>query len=236
MTQIPAPSAWRYTHKESGQFIVYQYDTARPKNCNHPNYTPMFTAGQLNQYGQACFEEGVNSVHTPDESNRRVMQQALDALLGYKPNSLTHAKEHEAGIIALREALQLLKDGKKVARRGWNGKGLWLELQVPDAHSKMTLPYIFMSYPADAQNTPGARVPWPGAQGGRRRNRPQAHKHHHRPRERRDTARLRRWRSVAGYPARCGAHQVSRVSPPTLHSRRPAARGAAGASIRPLCR
>jgi hypothetical protein len=134
------------------------------------------------------------------------------------------------------EALQLLKDGKKVARRGWNGKGLWLELQVPDAHSKMTLPYIFMSYPADAQNTPGARVPWPGAQGGRRRNRPQAHKHHHRPRERRDTARLRRWRSVAGYPARCGAHQVSRVSPPTLHSRRPAARGAAGASIRPLCR
>lgn len=62
------------------------------------------------------------------------------------------------------EALQLLKDRKKVARRGWNGKGLWLELQVPDAHSKMTLPYIFMSYPADAQNTPGARVPWLASQ------------------------------------------------------------------------
>ena len=62
------------------------------------------------------------------------------------------------------EALQLLKDGKKVARRGWNGKGLWLELQVPDAHSKMTLPYIFISYPADAQNTPGARVPWLASQ------------------------------------------------------------------------
>ena len=62
------------------------------------------------------------------------------------------------------EALQLLKDGKKVARRGWNGKGLWLELQTPDAHSKMTLPYLYLNYPDDAQNTPGARVPWLASQ------------------------------------------------------------------------
>jgi Protein of unknown function (DUF2829) len=62
------------------------------------------------------------------------------------------------------EALQLLKDRKKVARRGWNGKGLWLELQTPDAHSKMTLPYLYLNYPDDAQNTPGARVPWLASQ------------------------------------------------------------------------
>jgi len=61
-------------------------------------------------------------------------------------------------------ALVDLKAGRKVARTGWNGKGLWLELQAPDAHSKMTLPYIFMSYPADATNTPGARVPWLASQ------------------------------------------------------------------------
>jgi hypothetical protein len=73
-------------------------------------------------------------------------------------------KEKMEPILNFGEALQLLKDGMKVARRGWNGKGLWLELQVPDAHSKMTLPYIFMSYPADAQNTPGARVPWLASQ------------------------------------------------------------------------
>lgn len=42
------------------------------------------------------------------------------------------------------EALINLKSGKKVFRNGWNGKGMWLELQVPDEHSKMTLPYIFM--------------------------------------------------------------------------------------------
>lgn len=61
-------------------------------------------------------------------------------------------------------ALTLLKRGKKLQRDGWNGKGLWIELQRPDAHSKMTLPYLFMAYPADATNTPGARVPWLASQ------------------------------------------------------------------------
>ncbi|HBU7917305.1 TPA: DUF2829 domain-containing protein [Klebsiella pneumoniae] len=58
------------------------------------------------------------------------------------------------------EAVAALKAGHRVSRSGWNGKGLWLELQVPDEHSKMTLPYIFLNYPDDAANTPGARVPW----------------------------------------------------------------------------
>lgn len=61
-------------------------------------------------------------------------------------------------------ALNALKGGMKVTRTGWNGKGLWLELQVPDEHSKMTLPYIYINYPDDAQNTPGARVPWLASQ------------------------------------------------------------------------
>lgn len=61
-------------------------------------------------------------------------------------------------------AIEALKAGHKVARAGWNGKGMWLELQRPDAHSKMTLPYVFLNYPADAQNTPGARVPWLASQ------------------------------------------------------------------------
>ena len=55
-------------------------------------------------------------------------------------------------------ALQYLKDGKRVARTGWNGKGMWLKLQVPDAHSKMQRPYIYMS-PAD-----GLLVPWLASQ------------------------------------------------------------------------
>jgi hypothetical protein len=55
-------------------------------------------------------------------------------------------------------ALQVLKSGGKVARKGWNGKGMWLMLQVPDAHSKMTLPYIYMS------TVQGDLVPWLASQ------------------------------------------------------------------------
>lgn len=61
-------------------------------------------------------------------------------------------------------ALNELKTGGKVQRDGWNGKGLWLELQRPDEHSKMTLPYLYLNYPNDAANTPGARVPWLASQ------------------------------------------------------------------------
>ena len=42
------------------------------------------------------------------------------------------------------EALVNLKQGSKIARAGWNGKNMWLDLQVPDENSKMTLPYIYM--------------------------------------------------------------------------------------------
>lgn len=52
------------------------------------------------------------------------------------------------------QAVKEMQDGKRVARAGWNGKNMWLELQVPDAHSKMTLPYVFMKT-ADNQ-----LVPW----------------------------------------------------------------------------
>lgn len=61
-------------------------------------------------------------------------------------------------------ALRQLKKGLKVARKGWNGKGLWLELQRPDAHSKMTLPYIYMNYPKGDKYHDGCRVPWSASQ------------------------------------------------------------------------
>lgn len=55
-------------------------------------------------------------------------------------------------------ALQMLRKLKKVRRTGWNGKGMYLELQLPDEHSKMTLPYIYM-YTAQ-----GDLVPWLASQ------------------------------------------------------------------------
>jgi len=46
-------------------------------------------------------------------------------------------------------ALLHLRTHKKVARDGWNGTGMWVELQTPDTHSKMTLPYLFMKTAQD---------------------------------------------------------------------------------------
>lgn len=56
------------------------------------------------------------------------------------------------------EALRQLKLGRRVTRSGWNGKGMYLELQVPDAHSKMSLPYIYMKTVDDKL------VPWVASQ------------------------------------------------------------------------
>lgn len=51
-------------------------------------------------------------------------------------------------------AVKQLQNGDRVRRSGWNGKGMHLELQVPDEHSKMTMPYVYM-YTADKN-----LVPW----------------------------------------------------------------------------
>lgn len=56
------------------------------------------------------------------------------------------------------QAIEALKSGKKVARKGWNGKNMYLELQRPDEHSKMTLPYIYM------RTAQGDFVPWLASQ------------------------------------------------------------------------
>jgi hypothetical protein len=62
-------------------------------------------------------------------------------------------------------ALEHLKQGRKVRREGWNGKGMWLSLQCPDLHSKMTLPYIYIEYPFEHPAYPhGSRVPWLASQ------------------------------------------------------------------------
>lgn len=96
-------------------------------------------------------------------------QEGAETLGGYSmlmsqknKNDRTVMDSVEAGTFGY--ALAYLKADFKLARAGWNGKGMWVECQVPDAHSKMTLPYLYLNYPADAQNTPGARVPWTPSQ------------------------------------------------------------------------
>lgn len=51
------------------------------------------------------------------------------------------------------QAIEYLKEGKRVTRSGWNGKNMWLGLETPrdlvgyerqGSGSRMTLPFIYM--------------------------------------------------------------------------------------------
>ena len=64
-------------------------------------------------------------------------------------------------------ALVNLRKGRRLARDGWNGRGIFIELQVPDEHSKMTHPYIFIDttgLQSDNLFAPRNRVPWLASQ------------------------------------------------------------------------
>lgn len=64
-------------------------------------------------------------------------------------------------------ALKALKQGAKAARKGWNGKGIYIEMQKPDAHSKMTLPYLYIVTDGLITTNPDAPrgvVPWLASQ------------------------------------------------------------------------
>ena len=63
-------------------------------------------------------------------------------------------------------ALEALKSGNRVARKGWNGKGMWLMLCVPDGDYTLEvtgeiygrLPYIYM------KTADNKLVPWLASQ------------------------------------------------------------------------
>lgn len=55
-------------------------------------------------------------------------------------------------------ALKELKFGHRLTRAGWNGKGMYLELQRPDANSKMKQPYIYIC------PVGGELIPWVASQ------------------------------------------------------------------------
>lgn len=61
-------------------------------------------------------------------------------------------------MISFSHALEMLKCDCKITRKGWNGKGMHLEIQRPDGNSKMTLPYIYM------KTADGDLVPWLASQ------------------------------------------------------------------------
>lgn len=67
-------------------------------------------------------------------------------------------------LVDFSEALRAVKDGRAIQRIGWNGTGLKVKAQIPDAHSKMSLPYLYIEYPKDHKIYPSAKCPWLASQ------------------------------------------------------------------------
>lgn len=71
------------------------------------------------------------------------------------------------------QALEALKLGARIARSGWNGKGMWLFL-VPGSHFKVNRPPLLGIYPEgtgidyrphiDMKTAQGDVVPWVASQ------------------------------------------------------------------------
>jgi hypothetical protein len=64
----------------------------------------------------------------------------------------------EINIMNFGQAIEAMKEGRKASRKGWNGRGMWVAIQMPDNLSKMQLPYIYMS------TAQGELVPWLASQ------------------------------------------------------------------------
>ena len=59
------------------------------------------------------------------------------------------------------DALSDIKGGSFYTRQGWNGKGLFVQAQIPDEYSKMSVPYLFITIPPEVSGLQSdIRSPW----------------------------------------------------------------------------
>lgn len=92
----------------------------------------------------------------PCGDNYKIVHE--DGFESWSPKEIFESAYRSNGNFNFGDALFLLKRCCRLARKGWNGKGMYIELQRPDEHSKMTLPYIYMKTADDNF------VPWLASQ------------------------------------------------------------------------
>ena len=56
------------------------------------------------------------------------------------------------------DAIEHMIEGQRMTRPGWNGTGMYVELQDPDENSRMGQPYIYI------RTVDGTFVPWTPSQ------------------------------------------------------------------------
>lgn len=102
-----------------------------------------------------CLIECVGGPNLPLVIAHHVLQNVRDEIQ-------TALDADQAVELSFEEALGLIKRGVRLRREGW--KGMYVELQVPDEHSKMTRPYVYLVYPDDTPEAMTQRVPWAPSQ------------------------------------------------------------------------
>lgn len=101
----------------------------------------------------------------PEEDGYKVRYP--DGYESFSPKKVFEEAYRETDGMSFGLAIEALRKGFRVRRRSWNGKGIFIELQTPDAYSKMTSPYIYIDTTGlQTQNTeaPKSRVPWLASQ------------------------------------------------------------------------
>lgn len=100
----------------------------------------------------------MNGEMAPQEAAAQMEAQQETAQSGNNTGNLQRDTEIEQDIAGIGWAVKQLRNGKKVFRLGWNGKGMNLTLQTPDQYSLMTEPYIYLF------TTEGGLIPWTASQ------------------------------------------------------------------------
>lgn len=108
----------------------------------------------------------VDVVNADKEGNGYLVRYK-DGYLSWSPKQQFEEAYKLIDVMDFGSALICLKNGYKVARKGWNGVGIFIALQCPDEDSKMSSPYIYIDttgLQTDNPNAPKSRVPWLASQ------------------------------------------------------------------------
>jgi len=90
-----------------------------------------------------------------------------DGYVSWSPKEVFEAAYQATDGVSFGFAIEMLRMGKRVARAGWNGVGIFLKLQRPDENSKMTGEYIYIDttrLETDNPCAPKVKVPWLASQ------------------------------------------------------------------------
>lgn len=136
--------------------------TAINNSKNYNSYW-LYVRSESGKVDSICIDRVVS-----EHGTKGAFAEYVDKLLGQSTESVTlEAAYQNIDKMNFGIAIKAMWDGKRVARKGWNGKGIFCELQAPDAHSKMTSPYIYINttgLQTDNPNAAKSLVPWLASQ------------------------------------------------------------------------